>query len=196
MPSPDPTTDSSTTAEHEFIGSMHGGDGSAAAQLLRDPNLPADWREVPADGPHYRTEVCGVQLDPEQPRDAAQVRWGSTNLLTYLESEVHLFEPGIGAELASAVDRALDCPGYGINAAGEELPFGEGEINVQVQRLDGAPAPWIAWTETTQESGMIRHLAIAPVEDGWHWLSVVDLAGDDHRQVLLDALPASISGEG
>ena len=55
---------------------MTDGDGSAEPLLLTDPPLGEDWQVVEPDGPMFVQTVCGVQLDPVQPRDAAHRRWG------------------------------------------------------------------------------------------------------------------------
>ncbi|WP_022920400.1 hypothetical protein [Ornithinimicrobium pekingense] len=172
-------------------GLMPGGDGSALALVPTSLELPTAWAPAPPDGPHWRTEVCGVQLDPVEPVDAAQRRWAYLDA-GYLESEVHLF-PGVhGRDAArAAVEAVASCDGYGVAEDGSEVGQGDGEVDVSVTPVPGAPDGWTVWTETTEQTGMVRHVALAPLETGWHWFSHADLLGRAGPQLLLDVLPAT-----
>lgn len=170
------------------------GDGSAEPLLLAKPVLPEGWRLVDPDGPHFVRSVCGVQLDPVKPRDAAQRRWGQVEEFTYLESEVHLFtEAGAHGLVGQVEDALATCEGYGVLADGREVAYGEGEVNVVVEPWrpeDGSAdvEDWVFLTETTEESGQVRHIALRDVEDGWHWMSLVtNLQPELDRAVLVDA---------
>ncbi|MGD8148498.1 hypothetical protein [Ornithinimicrobium sp. Y1694] len=174
-------------------GLMPEGDGSALAEVLPILDLPQEWRPFPPDGPRYRTEVCGVQLDPVQPADAAQRRWHFKDA-QFLESEVHLFASGSDAEEATAAaldatEAVRECPGYGVAEDGSEVAYGTGEYDVTITPVDGAPQGWTAWTETTEQTGMVRHIALAPLPTGWHWTSHVDLLGGEGPTLLLETLP-------
>lgn len=141
----DPAMHAAMTAQH--------GDGSAEPQLLAGPALPDRWRLADPDGPHFARSVCGVQLDPVKPRDAAQRRWGLAEEFTYLESEVHLFAEPAGHGLAGRAAEALaGCDGYGVLPDGREVDHGEGEVNVLVEawRPEGARGAdaWVLFTET------------------------------------------------
>lgn len=181
----DPQTYGTMTAAH--------GDGSAEPMLLARPSLPERWRLVDADGPHFVRSVCGVQLDPVKPRDAAQRRWGLVEEFVYLESEVHLFAEPEGQGLAGQVAEALpDCQGYGVLADGREVEHGEGEVNVTVEAWqpegDASLEEWVFFTETTEETGQVRHVALRDVGGGWHWMSLVaTLHPDLDRSLLADA---------
>lgn len=183
-----PPTGASSEVEGGDLATMPGGDGSAHALVLESLRLPEGWTKAPPDGPRYRTEVCGVQLDPEEPVDAVQRRWVYSDI-QYLESEVHLFPTSSGQEAAASVEEAVvGCEGYGVGADGAETPLGQGEYDVTIQVHDG-PQGWTVWTETTEETGMVRHIALAPVQHGWHWMSHVDLLGEAEPDVLVDNLP-------
>jgi hypothetical protein len=170
-------------------GLMPGGDGSALLVVPTALDLPPDWSPVPPDGPHFRTEVCGVQLDPATPVDAAQRRWAYLDA-EYLESEVHLFADDQGRRAAEDAAAAVTgCQGYGVAEDGTETELGRGELDVTVQQVAGAPDGWTVWTETTSATGMVRHIALAPVRGGWHWMSHADLLGAAGPELLLDALP-------
>lgn len=176
-------------------GLMPDGDGSALELVPTTLRLPADWSSAPADGPHYRTQVCGVDLDPEKPVDAAQRRWAYSDA-AYLESEVHLFADDAGRAAAEQAAAAVTgCRGYGVREDGTETALGEGDLDVAITPVPGAPEGWTVWTETTEGTGMVRHVALAPVAGGWHWMSVADLLGRTDPQVLLDVLPTT-GGEG
>lgn len=176
-------------------GVAPGGDGSAVAALPVALDLPIGWRPVPPDGPHARTTVCGVDLDPVRPADAAQRRWvfGEAQ---YLEAEAHVFsgtEGGTAAE--TAVDTVRTCAGYGLRADGAETSLGDGEYNVEIDVVTEAPAGWTVWSETTIETGMVRHIALAPDDSGWLWMSHVDVLGTADAELLLSVLPeAGLSG--
>lgn len=183
----DPQMHGAMTAAH--------GDGSAEPLLLAGPVLPEGWRLVDPDGPHFVRSVCGVQLDPVKPRDAAQRRWGLVEEFTYLDSEVHLFAEAEAHGLVGQVEDALEgCDGYGVLADGREVGYGEGEVNVVVEtwRPEGGHGDvedWIFLTETTEETGQVRHVALRDLEDGWHWMSLVStLQPDLDRSVLVDAV--------
>ena len=170
-------------------GVAPGGDGSALAVLPDVLDLPAGWRPAPADGPHARTTVCGVDLDPVRPADAAQRRWifGEAQ---YLEAEGHLFSGTEGGAAAqAAVDTVRTCAGYGLRPDGTETDLGEGAYNVEIEVIPDPPAGWTAWTETTTETGMVRHIALAPDDSGWLWMSHWDWLGDVGPELLLSVLP-------
>ncbi len=180
----DPQMYGAMVAEH--------GDGSAEPLLLHDPALPDRWRLVDPDGPHFVRTVCGVQLDPVKPRDAAQRRWGLVEDFTYLESEVHVFaEPEAHGLVGRVADALAGCEGYGVDADGREVSSGEGEVSVDVEAWDpgqGGLDGWVFLTETTEETGQVRHVALRDLEEGWHWMSLVSTlnAGLD-REVLVEA---------
>ncbi len=169
------------------------GDGTAEPQLLADPALPDRWRLVDPDGPHFVRSVCGVQLDPVKPRDAAQRRWGLVEEFVYLESEVHLFTEPEGHGLAGQVAGVLpDCQGYGVLADGREVEHGKGDVNVTVESWapegDASLQDWVFFTETSEETGQVRHVALRDVADGWHWMSLVATMHPDlDRSLLADA---------
>lgn len=172
-------------------GLMPGGDGSALTAVPTSLELPADWAPVPPDGPHFRTEVCGVQLDPIRPVDAAQRRWAYLDA-EYLESEIHLFADDRGRQAALDAAAAVSgCEGYGVAEDGTETELGGGELDVTVEPVLGAPDGWTVWTETTEGTGMVRHVALAPVDGGWHWMSHADLLGRAGPELLLDTLPGT-----
>lgn len=181
----DPQTYGTMTAAH--------GDGSAEPMLLARPSLPERWRLVDADGPHFVRSVCGVQLDPVKPRDAAQRRWGLVEEFVYLESEVHLFTEPEAHDLAGQVAEALTgCQGYGVLADGREVEHGKGDVNVTVESWapegDAPLKEWVFFTETSEETGQVRHVALRDVEDGWHWMSLVATMHPDlDRSLLADA---------
>ena len=172
-----------------FHAAMTEGDGEAEPMLLTDPPLSQEWQVVEADGPKFVQTVCGVQLDPVEPRDAAHRRWGWVENFTYLTSEVHLFsQDGGGVDAATAIDTALEgCTGFGLDKDGKELSSGSGTYEVTVERLDGLPQGWVGWTEVTEGEGMVRHNALRDVEGGWHWISVVGYLGADSDADLLVA---------
>lgn len=185
----DPTTTSPVDAGEP--GQMPGGDGTALGLVPEVLELPPDWSAAPPDGPHYRTEVCGVQLDPQQPVDAVQRRWAYLDA-EYLESEVHLFADDRGRQAAAAALEAVaSCPGYGVAEDGSETALGAGELDVTVTQVPGAPDGWAVWSETTEETGMVRHVALSPVDGGWHWMSHVDLLGRAGPEVILASLPGT-----
>lgn len=171
------------------------GDGSAEPLLLHAPSLPERWRLVDPDGPHFVRSVCGVQLDPVKPRDAAQRRWGQVEEFVYLESEVHVFAEAEAHGLVHRVADALPgCRGYGVLGDGREVPYGEGDVNVVVEawRPDGEAGglkDWVFLTETTEETGQVRHVALRDLDDGWHWVSLATTVQPQlDRAVLVDAV--------
>lgn len=173
-----------------LVAVMTEGDGSAEPLLLTDPPLDEAWQVVEPDGPMFVQTVCGVQLDPVQPRDAAHRRWGWVVSFTYLTSEVHTFaEPqahGLAAETAAALE---GCDGYGLDGDGKEVPLGQGVHQVAVERLEGLPQGWVGWTETTGEDELVRHNALRDVDGGWHWVSVASYVGlEPDVEVLRAAL--------
>ncbi|WP_162803116.1 hypothetical protein [Ornithinimicrobium avium] len=172
---------------------MTDGDGSAEALLLTDPPVGEAWQVVEADGPKFVQTVCGVQLDPVQPRDAAHRRWGWVEGFTYLTSEVHTFAEAEGQGVAAKTAAALeDCDGYGLDGEGREVASGQGVHQVEVDRLGELPEGWVGWTETTVGAGLVRHNALRDVDDGWHWVSVVSHAGPDPDvEVLRDAVDSA-----
>ncbi len=167
---------------------MTDGDGSAEALLLTDPPVGEAWQVVEADGPKFVQTVCGVQLDPVQPRDAAHRRWGWVEGFTYLTSEVHTFAEPEGQGLAADAAHALEeCDGYGLDADGKEVADGAGVHQVDVEPFVGLPDGWVGWTETTVGEGMVRHNALRDVDGGWHWVSVVGYVGSEPDAELLRA---------
>lgn len=177
-----------------FHAAMTEGDGSAEPLLLSDPPLPQEWQVVEADGPKFVQTVCGVQLDPVEPRDAAHRRWGWVAGFTYLTSEVHLFDDPEGHGLAAQTAEALgSCDGYGLDERGKEVPQGRGIYQVDVAPITGLPSGWVGFTETTVGTGMVRHSALADVDGGWHWVSVVGYEG---AEADLDLLRSAVESAG
>ncbi|RIK16013.1 MAG: hypothetical protein DCC50_06335 [Acidobacteria bacterium] len=177
-----------------FHAAMTDGDGSAEPQLLTDPPLGDGWQVVEADGPMFVQTVCGVQLDPVQPRDAAHRRWGLVEEFTYLTSEVHLFAGRAGEGIAEQVADALEgCDGFGVDEDGTEVASGSGDYEVTVTPLEGLPEPWVGWTETTEGAGLVRHNALRDVDGGWHWVSAYGSLGAPADP---DLLVGAVRGEG
>ncbi|MGO0576992.1 hypothetical protein [Ornithinimicrobium panacihumi] len=180
-----------------FHAAMTEGDGSAEPMLLTDPPLDEQWQVVEADGPKFVQTICGVQMDPVEPRDAAHRRWGWVENFTYLTSEVHLFDEADAHGLAEEAGRALSgCEGFGVSDDGLEVPQGDGRYEVTVDPLPGLPSGWVGWTETTEAEGdtpeLIRHNALRDVEGGWHWVSVSGALGEDPGPtILVDALESA-----
>lgn len=177
-----------------LLAVMTDGDGSAEPLLLTDPPLGEDWQVVEPDGPMFVQTVCGVQLDPVQPRDAAHRRWGWVENFTYLTSEVHTFTEPEAQRVATDTAAALrDCDGYGLDGTGKEVPSGQGVHQVSVERLGGLPEGWVGWTETTGEGELVRHNAIKDVDGGWHWVSVASFVG---LEPDVEVLRAALAGAG
>lgn len=188
----------SADSDPQMFGSMtqEYGDGSAEPILLSALELPERWRLVDPDGPHFVQTVCGVQLDPVMPRDAAQRRWGLVEDFIYLDSEVHLFTEEEAHGLVGQVGEALEaCEGYGVTEGGDEAEYGEGDYNVSIERWqpeESGMQDWLFFTETTEETGMVRHVAMRDLPDGWHWVSLVSYYGSSvERMQLTDAVAQS-----
>lgn len=177
--------------------SMVEGDGTAADQLLQPSGLPTPpWRPVSPDGPWFVQTVCGVQMDPVEPRDAAATRWSWVENAQYLTSEVHLFDEAEAHHLTSQVADALEaCEGYGVDAYGEEVEAGEGETQVSVEAEGSLVPGWTFWTERTEGTGMVRQNALRDVDGGWHWVSQVSYFGNElDPELLIRALGSDETG--
>ncbi|WP_151526219.1 hypothetical protein [Serinicoccus kebangsaanensis] len=157
---------------------MTDGDGTAEPQLLREPPLPEAYETVEADGPKFVQQICGVQLDPVEPSDAAHRRWGDESTFTQVTSEVHTFADDTGAQVAEQVTDAVQgCAGYALTEDGEEVELGAGAYDVTVEAGPVEVDGWTTWTERTEGVGQVRHYAFRAVDGGWHWVGYGNTTG-------------------
>lgn len=134
-PSPDPTA----------VTTLPGGNGMALPLMLDDSFLPAGWnRTEPRDSGGFRMTVCGVDLEPAPPIDAAAARWQQTPTGPWLEQHVRVYDDPTARNVLAALKEAL--PGCERYTATDEAG-GSTTFDVTRLTLDSAGSNTVTWRQ-------------------------------------------------
>ncbi len=114
-----PTSAASTppptgTAAPSNVSTLPGGNGTAMRLVLPTSALPAGWADAePRETGGYRMTVCGVDLEPASPLDAAQRRWQRAASGPFLEQHVRVYSGHTARDVVARLRAALPaCSSY------------------------------------------------------------------------------------
>jgi hypothetical protein len=117
--------------------------------LITSDALPAGWRDSNSQGVDYRVDVCGVDIEPEQPVRATSIRFSQGALGPFLEQHVRVYRSDVVSGVIDRLRAALSrCSGYTVTGAGPENPTAR--FTVAPLTVPGAPADSVAWRQTSQ----------------------------------------------
>lgn len=109
-PSPaTPTTSTTPTApDPTEVSTLPGGNGMALPLLLSENFLPAAWSiTTPRDSGGFRMTICGVDIEPAEPIDAAAKRWQQTPTGPFLEQHVRVYDNSTARDVLAALKAAI-----------------------------------------------------------------------------------------
>ncbi|MEZ0577359.1 sensor domain-containing protein [Nocardioides sp. MH1] len=118
--------------------------------LITKAALPQGWRDSNSQGLDYRTTVCGVDIEPQEPVRATSIRFAKGPLGPFLEQHVRIYDTDAAATdvIAALRDALPGCHGYTTTGTASGSPTAT--FRVEPLTVAGAPPDSVAWRQTSQ----------------------------------------------
>ncbi|WP_435743830.1 hypothetical protein [Nocardioides sp. SYSU DS0663] len=158
--------------------------------LISADDLPPGWSDSNSQGLDYRVEVCGVDLEPEDPVRATSIRFSRGPLGPFLEQHVRVYRSDVASGVVANLRAALtDCTEYAATGSRPDSP--EARFAVEPLTVDGAPAESVAWRQTSQgDLPVTADVLLVPRGDAAVLLMSYALRATPDPEVLANAVAA------
>lgn len=117
--------------------------------LITEDALPPGWQDSNSQGIDYRTTVCGVDIEPDDPVRATSIRFSQGPVGPFLEQHVRIYDDDVAARVVDRLRAALPgCEEYSTTGTSPDSPTAT--FAVAPLTVPGAPADSVAWRQTSQ----------------------------------------------
>ncbi|GGL39598.1 hypothetical protein GCM10012283_22670 [Phycicoccus endophyticus] len=147
----------------------------ATAMLLPEGSLGDGWRLSDPPQPGFRMTICGVDIEPEQPRGVALRRFAQSGLGPFVVQYVEVHRDGLADEVVSALREALPgCTRF--SSTGEAADSPEESFVVDEVRTEDVPEDTVVVRMTSQGEHQVTQ-DIAFVARGEFLVGLVSFVG-------------------
>lgn len=146
----------------------------AKSRFLPDDAFAKPWRLSQPPQPGFRLTVCGVDIEPEEPRGSARRRFAQSSVGPFLSQYVQAHRDGLADEVVTKLKAALpSCTTFETKGESPSSPVSKFTID----KANFAPVPdnAVVWRMTSQgEHKITQDLAL--VADGEFLIGFVSIA--------------------
>lgn len=194
--SPAPSASSSTgagtaSASPGAPGADAGLEARARARFIPVAALGEGWRESQPPQPGFGLTVCGVDIEPEEPRGSARQRFTRSAVGPFVAQYVQAHRDGLADEVVRALQAALPtCTTF--ETRGESASSPVTRFDIEPVDLEPVPANAVAWRMTSQGEQPVTQ-DVALVADGEFLVGVVSYeAGSPPDPAVISTAVAAV----
>lgn len=163
----------------------------AESRLIPLTALGEGWRESQAPQPGFGLTVCGVDIEPEEPRGSARQRFTRSAVGPFVAQYVQAHRDGLADEVVRALQAALPtCTTF--ETRGESASSPVTRFDIEPVDFGSVPANAVAWRMTSQGEAPITQ-DVALVADGEFLVGVVSyVAGNPPDPAVISTAVSAI----
>ena len=149
----------------------------AKSRFLPEDALGSSWRLSQPPQPGFGLTVCGVDIEPEEPRGSARRRFAQSPVGPFLSQYVQAHRDGLAEEVVARLKEALPtCTTF--ETRGESATSPVSRFTIDEASFAAVPDNAVVWRMTSQGARKVTQ-DIALVADGEFLIGLVSVAAGD-----------------